>query len=106
MLSIWRSRHSRRLRAPTPAGSSDCTTLQCLLDVRQLVLAYLSNFFQRGGEIPVLVQVTDHGLGRVAYDFGDDADAQLRPQMVAKRDRGGKKRLEGRLLDRLRGRGR
>ena len=102
MLSICSSRHSRRLRAPTPAGSSDCTARKRLLHLLRRVLAHRRDLFERGRKVPVFVQVADDRFGGVAHLLGDDADAQLRAQMIAQRDRRGEERLERGLLDRFR----
>ena len=103
MLSISSSRHSRTLRAPTPAGSSDCTTLQRRFDLFRSVIAHAGDLFERRGQIAVFVQVADDRFGGVANILRKQADAQLGVQMIAQGDRRGQKRLEGGLFDRFRG---
>ena len=102
-LSICSSRHSRRLRAPTPAGSSDCTTLSASSTSSWRVLAHRGDLLQRRGQIAILVQVADDGFGGVADLVGNQADAQLRAQVVAQGDGRGKEGLERGLFHRFRG---
>ncbi len=49
----------------------------------EFVLACLRDLLQRCREIPVFVQVPDDGFGGIADVVVNQADAQLRAQMVA-----------------------
>ena len=59
--------------------------VQRLFDVLRFVFPDGRDFVQRRRQIAVFVQVADDRFGRVADLFRDQADAQLRPQMVAQR---------------------
>ena len=74
-LSIWSSMHSRTSRAHTPAGSNDCTTFKRRCHVFRRMPTHGGDLFERSGKVAVLVQVADHGLGRVPDGVRDQADA-------------------------------
>ena len=75
---------------------------QRLLHFFHAVLAGIGDFFERGGEIAVLVQVADDVVGCVAHVFRHHQHAQLRIQVIGEGDGRGKKCLKGRLFHRFR----
>ena len=83
-LSICSSRHSRRSRAPTPAGSSVCTTsaLPARRPGRMALGSAISSSVR--GQIAVFIQVADDALGGVAHVFRQHGDTQLRMQMIGR----------------------
>src|SRR5205807_10089185 len=77
---------------------------QTLLNLFWRVVPGFGDFLQCGGEIAILVKVTDDILGGVTHGFRHDQHAQLRMKMVAEGDRRGKEGLERWLFDIFRGR--
>ena len=57
--------------------------MQRRFDVLRLVLAHGGDLVQRGGKVAVFVQIADDRFGGVAHLFRDQADTQLRAQVVA-----------------------
>ena len=104
-LSIWSSRHSRRLRAPHARRIERLHRLQppprlprSSARRRRRFPRARRNRYPSSSRLPMM----DSAASRTAS--GDQADAQLRAQVIAQGDRRGKEGLEGRLFDRFRGR--
>src|SRR5437870_5174777 len=78
--------------------------VESFLDFLRPVFSGSGDFLQRGRNIAVLIEVADDRLRRVTDAVGNQANAQLRPQMIAQSNGSRQESLKGRFLYRFRGR--
>ena len=79
------SRHSRRSRAPTPAGSSDCTT-RSAASTSAGSIRQRRRSLRAADQIAVFIQIADDRHGGVAHFLRHHLDRELRLQMIGQRD--------------------
>ena len=88
-LSIWISRHSRMSRAPTPAGSSDCTTRSAAATCFDRVVVGLCDLFERIGRYPSSSRLPMIAIA-ASRTVSESTSRKLRLQVIAKCHRGRK----------------